>query len=117
MRTLARVLLFVLALSTLAIAQTVAGVWRGATPDNNTPIELNLKIDGETLTGTLTYGNESHVINEGTSVKNQIRFKITRTSPDGEVVESIIGELKGDQLVCYLERQGPGSSLTFTRAR
>jgi NDP-sugar pyrophosphorylase family protein len=117
MRTPARVLLFVLALPTLAIAQTVAGVWRGATPDNGTSIELNLKIDGETLTGTLTYGDESYAINEGTAVKNQIRFKITRRGPDGEVVESIIGDLKGDQLLCYLERQGPGSSLTFTRAK
>ena len=79
--------------------------------------DLGILTDGETLTGTLTYGDEPYAINEGTAVKNQIRFKITRRGPDGEVVESIIGDLKGDQLLCYLERQGPGSSLTFTRAK
>ena len=115
MRALARVLLFVLALPTLATAQTVAGVWRGDT--NGTPIELDLKVNGETLTGTLTRGDESYALNEGTAVKNQIRFKITRRSPNGDVVESIIGELKGDQLVCYLERQGPESSVVFAKAK
>lgn len=116
MRTLAHALLLVLAIPTLAAAQSVAGLWRG--DNNGIPVELSLKVEGESLTGTLTRGAESYPINEGTAVKTQIRFKITRRTEAGaDFVETIIGELKGEQLVCYLERQGPESSIAFARVK
>ena len=112
---IARMLVLLLVVPTVALAQNVSGLWRG--DNNGTPVELVLKVDGESLTGTLTRGDEKYPLNEGTAIKSQIRFKITRRTDNGDFVETIIGELKGEQLVCYLERQGPESSVSFARAK
>ena len=110
MTTSARILLFVLTLSAVASAQTVAGTWQGAT-GNGTPLTLQLNIEGEALTGTLTRGNETTPITDGTVANNKIHFTATL----GGQTESFSGELRGDALLAYLDRMGPEAAIQFKR--
>ena len=106
---------FVLAalmMSTQAFAQTVEGTWRGTTT-GGTEVVLQLHVEGERVTGTMTRGAEASPLENGRIEGKTVRFSVTAR---GQTV-SFTAELKGEQLFGYIDEAGPGSALAFERVR
>jgi hypothetical protein len=107
------VLTLVLILSASAYAQSeVTGKWQGTTR-NGMEVVLDLKaVDGE-LTGTVTRADQRSPITEGKISKGKLTFKTVL----GDQTETLSGELTGEQLKVWLDRQGPEGAVTFSRVR
>lgn len=102
-----------LVIVTAAAAQTgLTGRWEGTTP-NGATLALDLTVKDQSLTGTLTRNDEKFTIAEGKVKNDTFSFKATiNDKPDG-----FSGELKGDQLRIWLDRQGPENAITMTRVK
>jgi hypothetical protein len=104
------------ALLTLAVgrhAQSgISGKWQGETP-NGAQIVLDLTAKGTELTGTLTRNKETSPITEGKVSKTKITFKATLN----EKIEGFTGELEGDQLKVWLDRQGATNAIVLKRIK
>jgi hypothetical protein len=113
MNTLAVLAVLSLVLATPAAVQSaVAGVWEGQTNGGAT-IVLALKVDGKTLTGTLTRDGQAAALSEGQVSGNAITFKVTLN----EQLETISGEFAGDELKVWLDRQGRERAIALKRAK
>jgi opacity protein-like surface antigen len=113
MNTLAVLAVLSLVLATPAAVQSaVAGVWEGQT-NGGAAIVLDLKVDGKTLTGTLTRDGQPATISDGQVSGNAITFKVTLN----EQPETISGELAGDELKVWLDRQGRERAIALKRAK
>jgi hypothetical protein len=103
----------VLTCSIVAQAQaTLTGKWQGET-SNGTPITLDLAVEGTALTGTLTRDGVSAPLSEGKVSKNTFTFKATIN----DQTEGFSGELTGDQLKVWLDRQGASRAAVLQRAK
>ena len=90
----------------------IAGKWQGQTK-SGTPIGLDLAVKGTALTGTFTRGEQTIAITDGKVSKNTFTFKATI----GEQVEAFTGELSGEQLNVWLDRQGASSAAVLKRVK
>jgi hypothetical protein len=90
----------------------VGGKWEGET-DGGSSIVLDLTVNDTALTGTLTRNGQSTPLADGKVSKNQFTFKATLN----EQTEGFSGELDGDRLRVWLDRQGPTKAVVFTRVR
>ena len=89
----------------------VAGKWTGETPGRGgaaaTPLTLELKVAGTTLTGTITNGAQpAAAISDGKLDGNKISFTQTISNNGTDVMVSYTGEVNGDEL--SLTRAGGG---------
>ena len=96
----------------LAAQSPIAGKWRGQTP-NGASLELNLTVTDNTLTGTLTREDTTVRVTEGKVSKNRFTFTVSLN----DEVETISGEVDGDQMKAWLDRQGPSMAVVFTRVK
>jgi hypothetical protein len=113
MRTIFTALTLALLVSAVVAAQsTLTGKWQGLTP-NGAYLLLDLTVKGETLTGTLTRGEETVPIADGKVVKNTFSFRATF----GDQAETISGELAGDEVKAWLDRQGRENAVTLKRVK
>ena len=97
----------------MAAAQsTLTGKWQGGT-DGGASIVLDLTVKEETLTGTLTRDGQSSPLSDGKVTKNTFSFKATLN----EKAEGLSGELKGDEIHIWLDRQGPAKAVVLTRVK
>ena len=102
-----------LLLAAVAFAQsTITGKWQGQTP-NGLALTLDLKATDSTVTGTLTREDTTVPITDGKVTKNTLTFKATLS----EQTESVTGEVSGDQLTVWLDRQGRERGTTLTRVK
>ncbi len=102
-----------LLMAVVAAAQgTVTGIWQGAT-DSGAAITLDLTAKGTTLTGTLIRNEAKSVISDGKVTKKTITFKATLN----EQTEAFSGELDGEQLKVWLDRQGREAAITLKRSK
>jgi hypothetical protein len=102
-----------LACTVIAAAQsTLTGKWQGDT-DGGAALVLDVTVKGETLTGTLTRNGQSSPLSEGKVAKNTFSFKATLN----EKAEGFSGELKGDEIHIWLERQGPSKTVVLARVK
>ncbi len=97
---------------TVAAQSAMTGTWAGATP-NGLQIVLDLAVTDTAVTGTLSRDGQPAPIADGKVSKNAVTFKVTF----GDQTESFSGELAGDQLTVWLDRQGPAGAVVFTRVR
>ena len=96
-------------LPALAFAQGgAAGKWTGEQQGRGgtQPVTLELKADGNTLTGTMTNGQNAVQISEGKIDGSKISFKTTQNRGGNDVQVTWSGEINGDELT--LTRQGGG---------
>ena len=109
-----KLLAFALVLAcTVAAAQaSLAGRWQGETP-GGAALTLDLTVKDTALTGTLTREAEQTSISDGKVTKDTFTFKATL----GGQAETFAGELKGEELRIWLERQGPAKAVTMTRVK
>ena len=103
----------VLALVLAGHAQsTAAGKWQGETA-NGTRLELELTVKDKTLTGTLTRDGDRAPLSDGAVSNNQIAFKAKL----GGQIESLSGEVRGDELRIWLDRQGAAKAIAMKRVK
>ena len=102
-----------LMIAVAAAAQSgLTGKWEGTTP-NGATLALDLTVKDTALTGTLTRNDEKFTIADGKVKDNAFSFKATMNDKP----EGFSGELKGNELRIWLERQGPENAITMTRAK
>jgi hypothetical protein len=97
----------------LAQAQhALNGSWQGETRNGST-IVLNLEVKAETLSGTLTRNGEPTTLQDGKVSDQQFSFKATIN----DQTEAISGELAGDAIKVWMDRQGAESAITLRRPK
>jgi hypothetical protein len=107
------IIALVLACTAAVAAQSpLAGKWQGETPGGSS-LALELVVKDTALTGTLTREDEKSAITDGKVTKDTFTFKATI----GGQTEGFAGELKGEELRIWLERQGPAKAVTMTRVK
>lgn len=89
----------------------ITGKWQGQTP-NGFRLELDLLVDDNDLTGTFTRDGQPFPIAQGKVTKNTFTFKVTMN----DRTEGFTGEIEGDQIRLWLDRQGPSAAATLKRA-
>jgi hypothetical protein len=103
----------VLTWSLAAQAQaTLTGKWQGETT-NGSAIVLELAVKETVLTGTFTRNGVSTPISDGKVSKNTFTFKATIN----DQVEGFSGELAGEQLKVWLDRQGASRAVVLERVK
>jgi hypothetical protein len=103
----------VLALAAASYAQTaITGKWQGET-GNGSAIVLDVTATGTELKGTMTRNGESTPISDGTVSKNRISFKATLN----DKAEGFTGEVDGDQMRIWLDRQGAEKAIVLKRVK
>jgi hypothetical protein len=103
----------VLMVTVLAQAQhALNGAWHGETRNGST-IVLTLEVKADTLTGTLTRNGEPSTLKDGKVSDQQFSFKATIN----DQTEAISGELAGDAIKVWMDRQGAESAITLRRAK
>src|SRR5437867_9307971 len=90
-------------MSVFAYAQGPAGKWTGEQQGRGgaTPITLELKVSGATLTGTYTVGENKADITDGKVVDaTTIQFKRSQAGRGGgdPIVITVNGKIEGDKL-------------------
>ena len=91
---------------------SITGKWEGVTR-NGTPIVLDLTATESVLTGTLTRNDETVTIADGKVSKNTFSFKATLNNQ----TEAVTGELAGDEIKVWLDRQGPDTAIVLKRVK
>jgi hypothetical protein len=110
---LASVAVIVLTWSMVAQARhTLTGKWQGETT-NGTAITLDLAVEETALTGTLTRNGVRTPLSEGKVSKNTFTFK----AKINDQTEGFSGELTGDQLKVWLDRQGATRAAVLERVK
>jgi hypothetical protein len=111
-RRMLNVLLLVLLLCVMAQAQTdLSGKWSETTP-SGLNAELDIKATATTLTGTFSVRARPMTITDGKVTKNTFTFK---AALEGQP-EGFSGELNGDSIVLWRDRNGKVDALTLKRA-
>lgn len=91
---------------------TLSGTWEGETR-NGASIVLNLEAKGTALTGTLVRSGQSATLSDGTVSKNTFTFKATlNDQPEG-----FSGELTGDEIKIWMDRQGASNAIVLRRVK
>jgi hypothetical protein len=88
----------------------VTGKWQGKTP-NGFQLELDLIATEDDLTGTFTRNGQPITITQGKVSKNTFTFKVTMNSQ----TEGFTGEINGDQIKVWMDRQGPSAAAALKR--
>ena len=90
----------------------ITGRWQGET-DGGASLILDVTEKGAELTGTLTRDGQSTPITDGKVSKGTFTFKATLNGQS----ETFAGELAGEQLRIWLERQGSAKAVVLTRVK
>jgi hypothetical protein len=88
----------------------ITGKWQGKTP-NGFQLELDLVAVENDLTGTFTREGQPITIGEGKVSKNTFTFKVTVN----DRTEGFSGEVNGDQIKVWMDRQGPSAAAVLKR--
>jgi hypothetical protein len=94
-----------------AVAE-LTGKWTGLTA-NGFEVTLDLTATETTLTGTLTRGEDTIPLAGGKVTKNTFTFSATLN----EQTETFTGELNGDAIKVWLDRQGPEMAAALKRVK
>jgi hypothetical protein len=88
----------------------ITGKWQGKTP-NGFQLELDLVVTDKELTGTFARDGQALTIAEGKASKTTFTFKVTMN----DRTEAFSGEIDGDQMKLWMDRQGPSSAAVLKR--
>ena len=112
MRKVLNVLLVVLLLCVMAQAQTdLSGKWTETTP-SGLNAELDVKATETSMTGTFTVRGRPLTISDAKVTKNTFTFK---AALEGQP-EGFSGELNGDSMVLWRDKNGKVDAVTLKRA-
>lgn len=91
---------------------TLSGTWEGETR-SGASIVLTLAVKGTVLTGTLVRSGQSATLSDGEVSKNRFTFKATLN----DQTEGFSGELAGDEIKIWMDRQGASNAIVLRRAK
>jgi hypothetical protein len=91
---------------------TLSGTWEGETRSGSS-IVLTLAVKGTVLTGTMVRNGESTPLSEGQVAKNKFTFKVTMN----DQAEGFSGELTGEEIKVWMDRQGAERAIVLRRAK
>ena len=94
----------------LAAQDALSGKWEGVTNAGATLV-LDLTAKGATLTGTLTRDGQSSPLSDGKVSEKTFAFKAKLN----DQTEALSGELAGDEIKVWLDRQGPERAIVLKR--
>jgi hypothetical protein len=95
----------------------LTGKWEGETKSGS-PVVLDLKATETAVTGTLTVDGKPATIADGKVSKNTFTFQATFDEGGGRPhTEGLTGELAGDQITLWLDRQGHSSDAILKRVK
>ena len=119
-----RVVWSVVLLSALAAASSVAGDATGkwvaefTSPDGQTrQSTFNLKVEGDTLTGTVSGRSSDATIEEGLVDGNSISFSVTRNWGQGDVKFHYAGTVQDDEIQMTVTIEGRDRTFDLTAKR
>jgi hypothetical protein len=105
--------LMALALAAVLHAEVgLTGRWQGETP-NGAEIILDLSTTETALTGTLIRNGQPATIADGKVSKKTFTFKATLN----DQTEGFTGQLDGDEMKVWLDRQGPERAAVLKRVK
>lgn len=114
MKKIAITTILLLALPVILSAQTgLTGKWQEQTPNGPGDVSLDLLVEQETLSGTVTDDGETETIIDGKVSKNTFTFKVTHNNQ----TYTFTGELDGDEIKVSMDREGPGNTKVFKRVK
>lgn len=90
----------------------LSGSWEGETR-GGASIVLTLAVRGTVLTGTLVRSGQSATLSDGKVSENRFTFRATLS----DQTEGFSGELAGDEITIWLDRQGPSTAIVLRRAK
>ena len=90
----------------------LTGTWEGETR-GGASLALRLSVEGTVLTGTLTRDDQPITISDGKVSKNAFTFQATLN----DRTERFSGEVAGDELRIWLDRQGPSTAIVLRRVK
>ena len=114
------------ALWAVALAAGVDGKWVGQVPGRDGAMQetvINLKADGDKLTGTITGRGGETAISDGTIKGDDVAFKVVREFNGNKFTLAYKGKLAGDEIkfTRTFEGEAPGGQapppLEFTAKR
>jgi hypothetical protein len=117
MRTLTLIASLLAVFAICALAADVTGTWKGSmeTPQGTRETTLNLKADGNTLTGTITGRQGEIQIQDGKVKGDNISFNVVRNFNGNEFKMEYKGKLKGDELNLDVSAGERSFKLTLNR--
>ena len=105
-------------LAASAFAADVTGKWVGKmeTPNGTRDVTLNLKQDGEKLTGTMPGRNGETPISDGMVKGDDVTFAVVRKFNDQEMKINYKGKVTGSDLKLKFEMMGQDRELELKKA-
>lgn len=97
---------------TMLAQGSLDGKWQGET-NNGAQLVLDLTVKDAVLTGTLTRDGQSSAVSEGKVSKTTFSF----TATINDRTEKFAGEVGGDEMKIWLERQGPERAIVLKREK
>jgi hypothetical protein len=91
---------------------SLTGKWQGVT-NAGAEIALDLTARDATLTGSLTRDGQTSTLSDGKISKNTFTF----TAQINNQTEKFAGELLGDEIKIWLERQGAERAIVLKREK
>ena len=96
--------------ATVHAQAAITGKWQGKTP-NGFELELDLTATKTALTGTLTRSGQATEISDGKVSQNTFTFQATLNDQKA----GFTGEIDGDQIKLWMDRQGPSAAVVIKR--
>jgi hypothetical protein len=98
-------------ITTLAQA-SLTGTWQGETP-NGAQLVLDLTAKESAVTGSLTRDGQTAPVSDGKVSKSTFTF----SAQVNDRTEKFSGELAGDEIKLWLDRQGPERAIVLKRLK
>ena len=108
-----------LALTIGALAADVSGKWVAQVPGRNGQARettFTFKVDGDTLTGTVSGRQNDTAISEGKVSGDTVTFTVTMERGGNTVKQSYTGKVSGDEIK-FKREGGQGAATEFTAKR
>jgi hypothetical protein len=104
-----------------AFAADVSGKWTAEVQGRNgqsRTVNLNLKADGDKLTGTMSgFQGRENPISDGKVSGDDISFVVSAETPNGVMKTTYTGKIAGDEIKMKGQREGSDRTMEFTAKR
>jgi len=107
-------------LATVAQAADVTGKWIAQVPGRGGETRettFNLKVDGESLTGTMSGRQGDVALTDGKIKEDALSFNVAMSFQGNDVKFSYKGKVSGDEIQFTRQREGSDRSQEFTAKR
>lgn len=107
-----------LALAATMYAADITGKWVGKveTPNGSRDVNMAFKVDGASLTGTVSGRNGDTPIENGKVAGDDISFTVTRKFNDMEIKTNYTGKITGDSIKLNYKMRDNDVELVLKRA-